>query len=135
MKPTAAFCLGFFLALTFYWGAMTLSGFDWSSHWKLAHNSAEAEAIVARLEPYNHCLAHYEFEVAGRRYLGSGSACSANVGDELHVYYRPEDPTFSTLKQPGSDLAFVIAAPLALSIIAGLVVMIRIGRPKESRQS
>jgi hypothetical protein len=129
MKRNTAWWLGFFGALTFYWGAATLGGFDWTMHWKLARTSAEAQASVARTEPQNHCLAYYEFEVAGRRYYGSGSACSASVGDKLHAYYLPGDPTFNTLKQPGSDLAFMITAPLILSCIAGFIVMIRVGRP------
>jgi len=100
-------------------------------HWRLARTSAEAEAIVARTEPDNHCLAYYEFAVAGQRYAGSGSACDVGVGSKLHVYYLPGDPTFNTLRQPGSDLAFMIYAPLVLSVIAGFIVMIQIGRPRK----
>src|SRR5262245_25925566 len=129
MKPISAFCLGFFAALTFYWVAATSSGFDWAREWKLSHSSSQVEAVVTRTEPHNHCRAHYEFEVNGQRYYGSGSACSARIGDKLHVYYLPGDPTFSTIKSPGSDLVFMIFAPLILSAFAGLVVMARLGRP------
>lgn len=128
MKPNAAWCLGFLGALTFYWLATTLGGFDWSSHWKLARSAAEADAIVTRTEPDNHCMAYYEFNAGDQRYQGSGSACSVGIGDKLHVYYLPSKPSFSTLKQPGEDLIFMIWAPLFLSIVAGFVVMFRIGR-------
>lgn len=129
MTRTTAWCLGFIGALTFYWAAATWGGFDWTRHWRLAQTSAVAEAGVIRTEPHNHCAAYYEFEVAGRRYQGSGPQCSARVGDKLRVYYLPEEPTFSTLKKPSNDLAFIIVAPLVLSIVAGFVVMVRLGRP------
>jgi hypothetical protein len=130
MKRTAAWCLGFGVALTFYWGAATFGGgFDWIRHWRLAQTSADAEAVVTRTEPNNHCAVFYEFEVEGQRYQNFGSDCAARVGDKLRVHYLPGDPTFSTLKGPGSDLAFMIGAPLILSVVAGLVVMARLSRP------
>ena len=129
MKPASAWCLGFFGGLIFFWGSITSSGFDWVRHWKLAFASAETEAVVTRTEPHNHCLAHYEFELDGQQYQGSGSNCSANIGDKVHVHYLPGDPDFSTAKAPGSDLVFVIFAPLVLSCIAGVLLMVRLGRP------
>lgn len=132
MKPISAWCLGFVGALAFYWIAATSGGFDWTRHWRLARASSEAEAVVTRTEPHNHCLAHYEFEVDGHQYQGSGSNCSARIGDKLHVYYLQGEPTFSTVKTPGSDLMFMIAAPTVLSVIAGFIVMMRIGRRGKS---
>ena len=129
MKRISAWCLGFVGALTFYWLAASISGFDWTRHWRLAQASSKAEAVVTRTEPLNHCLAHYEFEVDGQRYQGSGPKCSASVGDKFHVYYLPREPTFSTLKKPGADLVFIIVAPIVLSVIAGFILAVRIGRP------
>jgi|GEM_PF-3381110 len=129
MRSISAWSLGFAGALTFFWGAATLSGFDWSRHWRLARTSLETQAVVTRLEPHNHCAAYYEFEVTGRKYQGFGSDCSAHVGDKLRVHYLPEDPIYSTLKEPGFDLVFMIVAPLVLSVVAGLVVMVLVGRP------
>jgi len=129
IKPISAFCLGFFLALTFYWVAATSSGFDWAREWRLAQTSLRAEAVVIRTEPQNHCAAYYEFEVDGQKYQGSAAACSARIGDKFNVFYLPGDPAFSTVKTPGSDLLFMIFAPLVMSVIAGIVVMAQLGRP------
>ena len=130
MKPFSAWCLGFFASLTFFWVGMTSSGFDWARHWRLAQASSEIEVVVTRTEPQNHCLAYYEFEVDGERYQGKGSGgCTARIGDKLHVYYLPGEPEFSTTKSPGSDLVFVIFAPMVLSAFAGLVVVARMSRP------
>lgn len=129
MNWLTAWCLGFFGALTFYWSAATLGGgFDWGRHYRLFESSAQAEARVTRVEPDNHCAAHFEFEVAGQRYQGSGPACGARVGDRIHVHYLPGEPTFSTLKRPGDDLVFMIVAPLLLSMVAGVFVMLALGR-------
>jgi hypothetical protein len=126
MRRTTAWCLGFFGALTFYWGAATFgAGFDWVRHYRLYESSAQTQARVARVEPDSHCAAYYEFEVGGRRYEGSGPQCGARVGDRLDVYYLPEEPAFSTLKRPGDDLLFMIGAPLVLSLLAGVLVMLR----------
>lgn len=130
MKRRTAWCLGFGGALTFYWWAATGSGFDWTRHWKLARSSATVEAVVTRTEPNNHCAAFYEFEVDGQKYQNFGAECSAHVGDKLRVNYLPGDPAFSTLRAPGSDLVFVIGAPLVLSVVAGFAVMLRIGSRK-----
>ena len=130
MKRITAWCLGFVGALTFYWVAATSGGFDWVRHWKLARSSATAEAVVTRTEPTDHCAAFYEFEVEGQRYQNFGPDCDAHVGTKLRVHYLPGDPTFSTLKAPGSDLVFMIGAPLVLSVVAGFVVMARLGRPR-----
>src|SRR5262249_60311340 len=57
MTRKKAWCLGFFGALIFYWSAATLwSRFDWSREWKLTFSSADAEAVVTRIEPNNHCI-------------------------------------------------------------------------------
>jgi hypothetical protein len=130
MKPISAWCLGFFIALTFFWVSITSSGFEWKRQWRLAQASAEADAFVYRTEPHNHCLVHYQFEVDGEQYRGKGpGGCSAVIGDKVHVYYLPGQPAFSTLKTPGHDLSFVIVAPIVLSTIAGFITMVRLGRP------
>ena len=105
-----------------------MSGFDWAQQWRLTRSSSKAEAIVTRTEPDNHCIAHYEFEVNGKQYQGLGSNCSIGVGGKLLVYYLPGDPTFSTAKTPGSDLEFMIFAPLVLAVGAGFIVMLQLGR-------
>jgi hypothetical protein len=131
MKRITGWCLGFAGALIFYWGAATFGGgFDWVRHWRLLRTSATAEAVVTRTEQSNHCAAFYEFEVEGQRYKNFGSDCDARVGDKLRVHYLPGDPTFSTLKGPGSDLVFMIGAPVVLSVVAGFVVMARLGKPR-----
>ena len=129
MTRKKAWCLGFFGALIFYWSAATLwSRFDWSREWKLTFSSADAEAVVTRIEPNNHCTTYFEFEVAWERYRNSGPQCGVRVGDKLPVYYLPAEPTFSTLEKPGDDLAFMIVAPLLLSLVSGFVLMVRLGQ-------
>jgi hypothetical protein len=132
MKPFSTWCLGFLAGLTFFWVGMTSSGFDWARNWRLARASLEVEAIITRIEPHNHCVAHYEFEVNGERYQGkSPGGCAATIGDKIHVYYLPGEPAFSTPKTPGFDLVFVIFAPMILSAFAGLVVVAKMSRPRK----
>jgi len=132
MKPFSTWCLGFFVALTFFWVSITSSGFDWTRNWKLARASSEVDAVIINTEPHNHCLVEYEFEVNGKRYEGKGpGGCTARIGDKIHVYYLAEDPAFSITKTPGFDLLFVIFAPIILSSFAGLLFVARMSRPRK----
>src|SRR4029453_3443260 len=112
MTHSKAWCLGFFGALAFYWGAATLGGgFDWVRQLRLLRGAAEAQGVVTSREPENHNLAHYEFVANGKRYVAAGQGGGA-VGSAVRVFYLPHDPTFSILRNPGDDLGFMIIAPL-----------------------
>ena len=114
------------------WVGITSSGFNWTRHWRLAHASSEVEAVITGIEPHNHCLAHYEFEVDGERYQGKSSGgCTSSIGDKIHVHYLPGEPEFSTPKTPGFDLLFVIFAPMILSAFAGLAFVAKMSRPRK----
>jgi hypothetical protein len=68
MKRLTAWCLGFFGALLFYWGAATLGGgFDWVREYRLLKHAACTDGIVISRESENHNVAHYEFVVNGKR--------------------------------------------------------------------
>jgi hypothetical protein len=112
MTRFQAWCLGFFGALTFYWTAATWGGgFDCVRQYRLLKEATQAQGVVTLREPQNHNLAHYEFEANGKRYSGTGQGGGA-VGQNVTVFYLPDDPTFSMLEKPGADLAFMIIAPL-----------------------
>lgn len=128
MTRNQAWCLGFFGALTFYWGAATFDGsFDWVREFRLLRHAAQAEAVITSREPENHDLSHYEFNANGKRYVGAGPG-GGEVGEAVTVFYLPDDPTFSTMKQPGADLGFMILAPLILSTLSGFFVRARAGK-------
>jgi hypothetical protein len=128
MSRLTGWCLGFFGALTFYWGAVTFGGsFDWVRHYRLLKEATHTEGTVTAREPKNHNVAHYEFEARGKRYRSVGQG-GGGVGEKVKVFYLPDDPTFSTLKSPGEDLAFMIVAPIVLSTLAGFVVLARLGK-------
>lgn len=132
MTRFQAWCLGFFGALTFYWTVATWgAGFDWVRQYRLLKEATQAQGIVTSREPENHNLAHYEFEANRQRYSGTGQGGA--VGQTVTVFYLPDDPTFSMLKNPGDDLAFMIIAPLLLSTIAGFVVRGRAGMQRNQR--
>ena len=133
MSQITAWCLGFVGALTFYWGAASFGGgFDWVRHYRLLKEASHTKGtITARGEPKN--SAHYEFEARGKRYRSVGSG-GGSVGDEVTVFYLPDDPTFSTLKSPGEDLVFMIVAPVVLSTLAGFGVLVELSK-KRRRQS
>jgi hypothetical protein len=133
MKRLTAWCLGFFGALTFYWGAATLgAGFDWVREYRLLRHAAQTDGIVTAREPQNHNVARYEFEASGKRYRSVGQG-GGPVGGKVTVYYLQDDPTFSTLKSPGDDLAFMIVASVVLSALAGFIVMARAGKKRLDR--
>jgi hypothetical protein len=129
MKRSTAWLLGFGGALAFYWGAATFGAdFDWVRHYRLLFSSARADATITSTEPHNHNTAHYMFQVDGHEYRNSGQGLGGvGVGDKIPVFYLPADPTFSTFKDPGDDLAFMIVAPLILSVLAGFGVMVQFG--------
>ncbi len=128
MKRITAWYLGFFGALTFYWGVATFGGgFDWVREYRLFKYSAHANGIVTAREPKNHDVAHYEFAVNGKSYSSFGQG-GGRVGEKVTVYYLTDDPNFSRLVKPGEDLVFMIVAPMVLSTIAGFVVMSRVGK-------
>ena len=125
MKRLTAWCLGFFVALAFYWGVATFGGgFDWMREYRLLKEAARTDGIVTSREPENHNVAHYVFEVSGKRYKSVGQG-GGNVGETTTVYYLPNDPNYSRLVSPGSDLGFMIVAPLILATFAGFLVMVR----------
>jgi hypothetical protein len=131
MTRIQAWCLGFFAALTFYWGAATFgAGFDWMRQYRLVRKAIQTQAVVTSRELQNHNLAHYEFEANGKRYTGAGQG-DGEVGQTVTVFYLPDDPSFSTLKHPGEDLGFMIIAPLLLSTIAGFLFQARAGARRE----
>jgi hypothetical protein len=131
MTRFQAWCLGFFGALTFYWGVATFGGgFDWVRQYRLVKKATQTQGVVASREPENHNLAHYEFEANGKRYSGADQGGGA-VGHTVTVFYLPDDPTFSMLKNPGDDLGFMIVAPLLLSTLAGFVVRARAGTQRD----
>ncbi len=129
MRRRTAWCLGFGGALAFYWGVATADGFAWKRHYHLWRDAMRAEAVVTAVEPDNHNSVQYEFQAAGRRFRSSAQGVSGvAVGDRLTVSYLAGEPEFSLFRTPGQDLAFMIIGPMILSVLAGFVVMARVGK-------
>jgi hypothetical protein len=130
VKRLTAWFLGFFVALTFYWGAATFgAGFDWVREYRLLRHAVHTDGIVTAREPKNHNAAHYEFEESGKRYRSVGQG-GGRVGEKVTVYYLPDDPSFSRIVRPGDDLTFMVLAPIVLSTLAGFIVMLRSGKKR-----
>jgi len=69
----------------------------WFGYLQLVRSGGDAEAMVVRTEPGNHCRAEYTFTVAGQSYFGSAPDCSARIGQKVPITYRLADPTHSCL--------------------------------------
>jgi hypothetical protein len=124
-----AWFLGFGIALTFYWGAATLSGFDWKDGYRIARGDARtAMGIVTATNPGQHCEARFRFVVGGTEYNGVGHSCSRDVGDAVQVYYMPDYPgQYSTLSASQQDIRPFLIGTIAFSTIAGFLAMAKIG--------
>src|SRR5690242_2503144 len=76
---------------------VTLGRNGWWGYLRLVNGGATTQAAVTRTDRGNHCLAQYEFAVAGQNYSGSGPDCTAQVGQSVNVTFLLSDPGYSCL--------------------------------------
>ena len=77
----------------------------WVGYLRLMRHGANCEALIIRTEPQGNCLTEYTFSIGGHSYHGTGSECSARVGQKVIITYLVADPSQSCLGHAGETLA------------------------------
>jgi hypothetical protein len=97
----------------------------WPTWYRLSTVGQKAEARVTAIQPELHQTCHFEFPVGATTRDGSASGCPAAVGDVVDITYLPNDPTFTTLRDPKEELVGEVVGSLGMSAFAGLVAGMR----------
>jgi len=108
----------------------------WNS-WRLSQSSERAMAQILDCTGKDGNTAIYLFRAGDRRYQGSGHVYGCSIhGDvkPLEIYYLPEDPTVSTVRNPehefSNDLRVALASSLLLPIALGTLLWLQWHRLK-----
>ena len=111
---------------------LTLTNHGWWGYMQLVQRGASAEAVVARSEPQNHCLAEYVFVMGGKQYRGDVADCGATVGQKVTVTYLPDDPNLSCLGAARERLNNEFAAFAAGGIVIPPIIIAAWRRKKRA---
>ena len=124
-QPILLRVVGLWLLGAIACGAFGLYFFSVRLFYGLKSYGVETTGIVTQLQPANHQAVYYSFEVPGSTYSHIGRAGfghpefrSLTVGQNVVVYYLPDDPSRSCLGNP--ELLFdneVIPVILMASLI------------------
>lgn len=98
--------------------AAVLSGFTgqiayergWNNYLRLIQDGSTCQATITGTDSSSNCLATYSFKVGGRSYYGTGTNCSARVGQSVTVTYLVDDPSSSCLGSPVEGLANAVVS-------------------------
>jgi hypothetical protein len=101
--------------------AINLQDHGWLDWYRITEKGARTPAIVTGRNRAVHDSCRFEFHVESRTYSGSQPGCGLEVGMTAEVVYLPDDPSFATLRPPGSELLVRLIGPLALAGFAGIV--------------
>jgi hypothetical protein len=106
----------------------------WDLH-RLATRAAVTVGRVTTFEANSHATVHYAFEVTGRVYEGAmQGAPRVSAGEDIKVFYLPDDPTVSVAAYPEDlwryEIQFSLLAACCLSVVGGWQVS-RLGRRRE----
>jgi len=79
----------------------------WISYYRIAYNGVVAKATVVQLQPENHNLVAYKYEISGHNFQGLFGSSPPNppfsqlkIGQEVVIYYDPQHPENSLLGYP-----------------------------------
>lgn len=123
------------LALTVICSAVGFVALDWLKWHNLAEHGVEVEGRVVAKEPQNHRFIRYSYAVGGDTYSGAGSAGRGNpefeqlsVGDQVKVFYDPDNPKESILGDPQEQATSITRGVLFLAIVGPLFALIGLHR-------
>jgi hypothetical protein len=87
--------------------AISISPINLIRFYRLAHEGVATRGVVTALAPRNHRAIYYSFGTEGNQYAGIGRAGFGNppfeliyVGEEVLIYYMPEEPRVFCLGYP-----------------------------------
>jgi hypothetical protein len=119
------------LALTIVFAVIGAIVMDWRKWHELAKYSIETNGYVMRKEPDNHRIIQYSYAVDQQTYSGLGNASGdtpefdqLNIGDEVRVFYNPDNPKLSILGNPESQARSIERGVFFLAIFGPLFSMI-----------
>jgi hypothetical protein len=88
-------------------GGLGMQIFSVKLFYQLKRDGVRATGTVTRLQAANHQSVYYSFEISGRTYSNIGRAgfgnpefCCLSVGQNVIVYYLPDEPFTSCLGIP-----------------------------------
>ena len=119
------------LTLTIVFAAFGFKVLDWQKWNRLAKYGVETKGKILSKQPDNHRFVRYSYTVGQQTYFGLGSARSGNpefdqlnVGDEIKVFYDPDDPAHSILGSAEAQASSITRGVLFLAIAGPLFSMI-----------
>lgn len=113
---------------------LTAGDHGWSGYFKLVLDGNTCEGTITKTEPKNHCHAEYSFSIGGRNYAGTGSDCSAGIGQTVRVTYLPANPSYSCLGSAQERLTNEVMTFVAGGIIFPPFLMLAYRMRKKEKQ-
>jgi hypothetical protein len=136
LTPTGTGLGAAVLVYAFFAIAINTTEHGWPDWYRMLQAGVEANALVTRTEPARHQTCYFSYSVDGRRYESSDFGCAdRGVGNSVSITYLPGDPTFATTHSPREEFLFLVFAPLALALIAGVAAAFRASMSKEGASS
>ena len=77
---------------------------DWRGYMQLIQHGSNSQATITGINSEGECVVSYAFSIGGRNYSGTGSLCSARVGQRVTITYLVQDPSHSCLGYAGERL-------------------------------
>ena len=121
-------------------GAFGLLGvkiFNWSEYQHLAESGVKIVGRVTAKEPENHNAIRYSFKLNGLSFHGIGRAGGENppfdqlqVGCEVVIYYDPENPESSVLRDPKEQAADMTTGVALITFFGSLGLMVAFYRKR-----
>lgn len=97
---------------------------DGVKYFHLAKVGTEAKGTVTAKEPDNHLFIRYSYQVNGQAHQGIGSAGRGNpsfedlkLGDPVRVYYDPDNPDLSLLRDPSQHFKSIANGVIFVTLL------------------
>ncbi len=119
-----------FAALWFFIGATLTALFaigtmsNWAAYLRLTTDSQSADAQITRVDPRNHCLAAYRFQIAGNTYTGAGRNCEVDQDQKVTIAYYPANPNLSCFCSPPAALLNEVVSVFAVGLLLPPVLVL-----------
>jgi Protein of unknown function (DUF3592) len=114
----------------------------WPTYHGLSTRGTATRARVIEKQPENHRFVRYSYVVGDRTYDGLGNAGDGNpefdeihVGDEVNVYYDPQNPETSFLGNPNHQLQSITRGVVFITVVLPLVIVLALLRRDRKRYS
>jgi hypothetical protein len=111
---------------------LALDDNGWLGYLRLVRGGTMTQGTVVRIEPANHCLAAYTFNVERETYSGVGNACGASIGQTVDVTYLIAAPEHSCLGSARERLHNELSTFALGAIIFPPVVILSLARRRKS---